>query len=367
MKTRATFFRYSVKWLTLFIVLVLAPLGLALVGHTEEYRGFWIEFGIALGFIGLAMMGLQFVLTARYSKIGAPFGMDELLQFHGNAGYFAWALILGHFIILFLADSEFLKFLDPTVNLPRAIALFGVIIAVTALIVTTYWREKLNIIYEWWRASHGLLALFVVFVGTVHIMQVRFYVSEIWQQVLWITMSVAAIGLLVHNRVWRPYQMKKKPWKIASITEEVDETWTLEFEPAGHDGLSFKAGQFVWITIGDTPFSIQQHPFTISSSAEKENIMLTIKELGDFTSQVGELEIGTTAYIEGPYGNFTLGSSNSQHNVFIIGGELVLPRPSVCCEHCVTVEISGKSPSSTVRHQKSSHRFMMSSENYLQS
>lgn len=329
MKTRATFLKHSIKWLTLFIVLVLAPLGLAIIGHGEEYRGFWVEFGVALGFIGLAMMGLQFVLTARYSKIGAPFGLDELLQFHGNAGYFAWAFIMGHFIILFLADSEYLKYLDPSVNLPRALALSAVIIAITALIATTYWREKMNIVYEWWRASHGVLALFVVFIGTVHIMQVSFYISEIWQQFIWVSLSIAAIGMLLHNRVWRPFQMKKYPWKIVQVNEEVDGTWSVEFEPDGHSGLEFNAGQFVWITIGNSPFSIQQHPFTIASSTEQKNITLTIKELGDFTSQVGELEVGTTAFLEGPYGNFTLEASNSRHNVFIIGGIGVTPAISV--------------------------------------
>ncbi len=52
-----------------------------------------IEFGAGLGFAGLAMMGLQFLLTARYRKMVYLFGMDELLQIHGHAGYFAcWFL-----------------------------------------------------------------------------------------------------------------------------------------------------------------------------------------------------------------------------------------------------------------------------------
>lgn len=53
----------------------MAPLVIAVIGHEEESRGFWIEFGVGLGFVGLAMMGLQFVLTARYNRIGAPFGI----------------------------------------------------------------------------------------------------------------------------------------------------------------------------------------------------------------------------------------------------------------------------------------------------
>ncbi len=329
MTTKSVFVKYSAKWLLLFTVLVAAPLVLALIGHQHENRGFWIEFGVGLGFVGLAMMGLQFVLTARYSKIGAPFGIDELLQFHGQAGYFAWGFIMAHFIILFLADSQFWEFLDPRVNLPRALALAGVIVAVTALIATTYWREKFGIIYEWWRASHGLLALFVVFVGTVHILQVSHYVSETWQQIVWVTLSLAAIGMLVHNRVWRPMQMKKRPWKVVSVTEEVDTIWSIELEPESHSGIDFKAGQFVWITLGDTPFKLQQHPFTISSAPSKKNIRLTIKALGDFTSEIKNLETGTTAFVEGPYGNFTLDASVKTHNVFINGGIGITPTMSI--------------------------------------
>lgn len=311
------------------MVLVLAPLGLALIGHQEESRGFWVEFGVGLGFVGLAMMGLQFVLTARYSKIGAPFAVDELLQFHGQSGYIAWGFIMGHFIILFLANSEFISFLDPTVNLPRAMALFGVIIAITTLIATTYWREKFNIVYEWWRATHGILALFVVFVGTVHILQVSHYISELWQQIIWVSLSLTAICMLVYNRVWTPMQMKKKPWKIISKKEEVENTWSIELEPIDHDGIDFKAGQFVWITLGDTPFSLQQHPFTISSAPEQNNIRLTIKNLGDFTSTIGSIENGTKAFLEGPYGNFTLDESSSDHTIFVVGGIGITPTISM--------------------------------------
>ena len=330
MRTRFAYIYNSAKWLLLFTVLVIAPLVLAVVGHEEESRGFWIEFGVGLGFAGLALMGLQFVQTGRSSKIGAPFGMDEILHFHGQSGYVAWLFIMGHFIILFFADPDYLRYLDPFVNLPRAVALSGVIVAVCCLIAFTHWREKIGLIYEWWRASHGLLALFVVFVGTVHIMQVSFYVTELWQQVVWVGFSLGAIGMLVYNRVIRPLQMKKKPYKVTSVKEEVEETWSIEVEPEGHEGLDFKAGQFVWITLGDTPFSMQQHPFTISSSPEvKDKIRFTMKELGDFTSEAKNIEIGSKAFVEGPYGNFTMDETSSIHNVFIVGGIGITPVMSI--------------------------------------
>ncbi len=330
MRTKATFLKSAFAWLTIFFVLVAAPLVLALIGHQQESRGFWIEFGVGLGFVGLAMMGLQFLLTARYSKIGFPFGMDELLQFHGQAGYFAWGFIMTHFFVLLLSNTDFLEFLDPRVNFLRALALSSVIIAVTALIVLTLWREKFGLIYEWWRLSHGLLALFVVLVGTVHIMQVGFYVSELWQQVTWVGFSVIAMGLLVHNRVFRPWQMSRKPYEVISVKKEVDEIWSIVLEAKGHQGFTFRAGQFAWVTLGDTPFKLQQHPFTISSSAEKKSrIRFTIKELGDFTSEISSIKPGSGAFVEGPYGNFTLSESTATHNIFITGGIGITPAMSI--------------------------------------
>ena len=55
MRIKTTFLKSAFFWLTLFFVLVAAPLGLALFGHQEESHGFMIEFGAGLGFTGLAM------------------------------------------------------------------------------------------------------------------------------------------------------------------------------------------------------------------------------------------------------------------------------------------------------------------------
>ena len=330
MRTRAQFILNAAKWLLLFTVLVLAPLLLAVLGHQEESRGFWIEFGVGLGFIGFAMMGLQFVLTARYSKIGAPFGIDELLHFHGQAGYMAWMFIMAHFSILLLSNSDFLQLLDPTVNLFRTIALVTVVISICLLIAFTHWHEKTGFMYEWWRASHGLLAVLVMIIGTWHITHISYYVSEPWQHTLWVGMSVIVIGMLLHKRLVHPLLMKRKPYKVVSIREEVEEIWSIELKPVGHKGLDFKAGQFVWMTLGDTPFKLQQHPFTISSSPEnKDTIRFTIKELGDFTSEVKNIKPGTTAFLEGPYGNFTMSESSPSHNIFISGGIGITPIISI--------------------------------------
>ncbi len=56
----------GILWITLYVLLRLAPLFLLLVAPTPPGRGSWCEFSVALGFAGLAMMRIQFEPTSRF-------------------------------------------------------------------------------------------------------------------------------------------------------------------------------------------------------------------------------------------------------------------------------------------------------------
>src|SRR5262249_6741688 len=70
-----------------YLGVVIAPLVFAALGGGRPALGFWTNFSVALGFVGLAMMGLEFALVARFEAMAAPFGQDALLQFHRQIGY----------------------------------------------------------------------------------------------------------------------------------------------------------------------------------------------------------------------------------------------------------------------------------------
>ncbi|MEX1212849.1 MAG: ferric reductase-like transmembrane domain-containing protein [Balneolaceae bacterium] len=212
-KEKTRHIKEIVLWTTLFLVMVVAPLCLALVGHTKVYHGFWIEFGVALGFIAIALMGLQFVLTARFKNIAVSFGTDALLQFHRQAGYVAYGFVLGHVLVLIAANSGYLSFFDPRINAPRAMALSLVIVLITLLVILTISRRQFQIAYEWWRLSHGIFAFLILMIGLAHILMVAFYVSALWKQLLWIGMTGTAMFMLVHVRLVNPYKMSKNRTK----------------------------------------------------------------------------------------------------------------------------------------------------------
>lgn len=56
-------------WILVYLFLVCAPLLLLLIGEKPEGREFWRELSVALGFAGLAMLSLQFVLTAALKEL----------------------------------------------------------------------------------------------------------------------------------------------------------------------------------------------------------------------------------------------------------------------------------------------------------
>ena len=103
--------------------------------------------------------------------------------------------------------------------------------------------------------------------------------------------------------------------------------WTLVLRPRGHEGLSFQSGQFAWLTLRISPFRMREHPFSMASSAEKLDCLeFGIKSVGDFTSRIKDVESGTVAYLDGPYGVFTIDRYwDSAGFVMIAGGIGITP------------------------------------------
>ena len=320
-------YRRGLAWLGTYVLLSAIPLLIARTGVVPEARTFWIEFGVALGFIALAMFGLQFLFSGRFSWIAPTFGMDNIINYHREIGIVATVFALAHPIILIAAEPEFLLYFDPTENFPRAVFLSLVTVAILLIVATSIWRLSFKLNYEWWRFLHGALGLFIVFVGIVHSVQVSHYLDPLWKKAAIVLVMGACMYLVFHTRIVRPWRSKRKPYRLTGVTEEIPQRWTLSVEPQDFERMQFEAGQFAWITVGDTPFSLQQHPFSIASSARDRAIRFTTKEVGDFTESWKHLEPGTKVFLEGPFGSFT--PEPDSRLFLVMGGVGVTPAMSM--------------------------------------
>jgi predicted ferric reductase len=317
-----------------YLAVTIAPLVLAWSGM-EPGRGFLIDFSVALGFVGLALMGLQFVIAARFQSVAAPFGIDVLLQYHRQIAYTSLLFILAHPLLLFVADTGYLALLDLTTAPLRAKMAITSTVALVIMVALSIWRKKLRLSYELWHLTHSVLAFVVIAAALTHVLLVGYYVNEPLEIALWLWMATVFVGLILWVRVVRPLELRSKAWRIEDVIPERGNIYTIVLKPSWlHarrvDGFHFEPGQFAWITVGKSPFAITRHPFSISSSAEKtERVALSIKAAGDFTQKIGYLKPGATAYLDGPHGAFTIDRHDGPGFVFIGAGVGITPLMSM--------------------------------------
>jgi predicted ferric reductase len=318
----------GLAWVVLYLVFCLAPLALAAGQTRPPGRPFLVELSVALGFVGLSMLVLQFALIARFKAVAAPFGIDALLQYHVQITFVALAFALAHPVLLFFADSKYLALLNLLTAPWRARFAFTSVIALLVLVGLSVWRRALRLSYEWWQATHGLLAVIVVLFALLHASLVGYYVTGLLRRVVYDAYIGGLILLLVWIRLASPLLRLRRPWRVVRVDVEGGGTSTLVIEPVGHEGFRFDPGQFGWIAVGRSPFSITQHPFSFSSAADTPPggpVTMTIKAAGDFTRTVPDVTPGTRVYLDGPHGVFSMDRRQAPGYVFIAGGVGVTP------------------------------------------
>jgi len=324
---------YSLRgavWILVYLLFILAPLFALLAGSHPPTRDFWTEFSVALGYSGLAMMGLQFGLTARFRYVTEPWGEDVIYHFHRQISLVAVGLVVTHPIILIAVKPELLA-LSNMLEAPLSahFALLSIFSVIT-LVVTALWRAALKIKYETWHLTHIVLAVVAVTAGVVHMVGSGFYLADPWKRALWVGLTIFWIGLLLYVRIVKPLFMLRRPYRITEVRKERGDTSTLVMQPEGHPGFRFRPGQFGWLTVLGSPFKITGHPFSFSSSAAVADgrVEMSIRNLGDFTSQIHKVPVGRCVYLDGPYGAFTIGNPADMH-VLIAGGVGVTPMMSM--------------------------------------
>ncbi len=316
----------GVLWAGFYILLVMLPLGVLLLGKVPPGTVFGWDFAVALGFSALAIMFTMFLLTARFKWTTNAFGIDIIYYFHRWIALVAFILLLAHPLILVGVEPLLLEDLKP--DAPWHMVAGNVaLVAVILLVITSVWRKSLHLHYDVWRFLHAVFAVLAVGLAVVHIAGVNYYVEAPWKRVLWLVLAVSVVLLLLYVRIVRPLLIMRRPYHVVDVSAERGDSWTLTVAPDGHTGLTFMPGQFVWLNLWHQPLAMREHPFSIASSAlEPQRMKFTIKCLGDFTSQIKEVTPGQRLYLDGPFGAVSIDRYPAAPGyVFVAGGIGIAP------------------------------------------
>lgn len=318
-------------WLAVYLGVVLAPLVLLLLVPSPPGAGFWWDTAIGLGFAGLVMMGVQFLLTARFRRATAPFGIDLIYYFHRYLAYVIVAVVLAHPVILLVVEPSLMAELNPLRASWEMTAGVGSVVLLLGLVATSAWRKPLGIPYGGWRVAHLILAVGAVALAFAHMWGIGHHSGVPVVRALWAVIGLSVAAVVVRVRVAKPWRLRRRPYRVSDVRRDRGETWILVMDPGGHPGFSFQPGQFAWVTLRASPFAMREHPFSIASAPRPSGqVEFAIKELGDFTRTIGETRPGETAYVDGPYGAFSIDRHpDAPGYVFIGGGIGIAPMASM--------------------------------------
>jgi predicted ferric reductase len=293
----------SVVWAWLYVALVAAPL--LLVGFAPARRGFEGELGAGLGFVALSIFAGQFALTARFRWLEPPLGTDLVYAFHRHVTFAGVAFALGHAAVSSGGAAAAIALADPrggAEGFTGALAL-AVVLVITA---STLGRRAARLEYDAWRRLHGGLAVAAVALAAFHALRLGSALASEPGRTLWMVWTAAWTALLLRVRLVKPLALLRRPWVVTEALPLGGSAVALRVLPRGHAGFRFRAGQFAWITAGESPLRASEHPFSFSgSAADAPQLEFTIKEAGDWSRTAQRLAPGATVYVDGPFGTLS--------------------------------------------------------------
>lgn len=313
-----------------YLAVALAPLALAWAQGAPP-RSLWDEMATGAGLVGLAILLAEFPLSGRFRIISGRIGMDVTMRFHQLLARTAVALIAVH-PFLYRAERNPPYPWDETRQLTLAWtpeAIFPGAVAwllLPVLVGLALGRARLDNRYETWRLMHGVGALIIVGFGVWHALVAGRHSAQPEMAAFWLALlGIAALSLVVVY-VLKPLMQLRRPWRVTRAARIAERTWELCLAPEGHGGLRYRAGEFVWLNVGHSPFSLHENPFSIASApAEGPDLRFVIKELGDFTRSLDRIAPGTRAHLDGPFGHLTLAGRAAPGVALIAGGVGIAP------------------------------------------
>ncbi len=264
----------------------------------------------------VTVFAFNFLMATRAHWVEKIFGgLDKMYFIHRRSAKIGMTLLVLHFIIV--PKTMIFQIGKPMGFFALILILFGVVFSIAK-------PFKRRIPYHKWNIIHKGMGLFYT-IGVAHALFVPNLTSEL-PIVRAYVFGMSLVGVFAWIYKAFLYNLFNKKLKYTTTSIKKFSHDLLEVTLKSRNGkLAFKPGQFVYVSFSGINKG-EAHPFTISNHPSEENIRLTIKASGDYTSDLQtSLQEGVESKVEGPFGLFDFATAKYKKQLWLAGGIGITP------------------------------------------
>ena len=295
--------------------------------------GDWLtNAGRITGLIAGYVIVVQLLLMARVPILERSIGADRLARWHAVGGRYTINVVVAHALLITWGYAV-AAHTDPVhqgVTLLRSypdvlMATVGTLMLVGVGVASARAaRQKLR--YETWYAIHFYTYIAVALAFSHQFATGADFMHNLPARVLWGGMYATVAALLLWFRFLMPVRVYlRHRMRVDSVASEGPGVVSVYIRGAHLDELGTLPGQFFRWRFLDRRGWWQSHPYSLSAPPRADLLRITVKSLGDHSSELSRLRPGTRVWAEGPYGAFTAHRSSRPNVLLIAGGIGITP------------------------------------------
>lgn len=292
------------------------------------------------GLLAYTMMLTVTFIGSRPRFIEKYFGMPTMFEVHGVMSIVLCFMILIHVIIQWngfqaITDMSVVSQTGWVAVISLLIVMFSGIFSLSGIFVKhskalNKFKERQPRELNLWLHRLAIVAIVFVF---LHLINLPFLVNNTLFMVLLVAYTVFVLG---YYFIWKIKVAALPKYEVKSIYRGTPSIWVIEFEPVKGNIPQFNPGEYYWIYFDEGKITREGHPFSTSSAITKRynnSIEFMIKDAGDWTESLKNIEVGHKARLEGPHGDMfqphTQALDESVPYVLLAGGIGLTPMLSI--------------------------------------
>jgi ferredoxin-NADP reductase len=264
------------------------------------------------GLVGTYLMLIAVVLVARLPALERAIGQDRLVRWHRRLAPWPLFLIAGHGVLITIGYAQAAQtgalhqlgvLLTSYSGVLAATAGFG-LLAMAG--VTSYRRAREKMRHETWWTVHLYVYLGLALSFSHQLSTGAAFVAQPLARLFWISIWAATAGVVLVYRIGLPiWRSLYHRLRVVAVHPEGPGVVSLVLEGHRLDRLAVAGGQFLQWRFLRPGLWWQAHPYSLSALPTSSHLRVTVKDMGDHSSELARLLPGTRVAIEGPYGAFT--------------------------------------------------------------